>query len=156
MKLLSQKDDTFTFLVGKRERDMLVAVLLRYPVLAAGHFSKRPAASLPAPPDQALLQEALAEQQKESRRALEQWLRAEGRFQETDLGCTFSLAGGELEWMLQVLNDIRVGSWVLLGEPDGKTPAPAELTEENMQLVWALEVAGLFEHHLLQAIQGSG
>lgn len=154
MKLVSHQDDSFTFLIGKRERDMLVAVLLRYPVLSSNHFSKRQPTG-EAAPDQVLLQEALSEQQKESRKNLEHWLRKEGRFQETDLGCTFQLTGGELEWMLQVLNDVRVGSWVLLGEPDSKSPEPPELTEENMQRMWALEVAGLFQHHLLQAVQSS-
>jgi hypothetical protein len=155
VKLVSQQDDSFTFLIGKRERDMLAAVLLRYPVLSSGHFSKRHPANENSLPDEALLDEALREQQKESRKNLELWLTKEGRFQETDLGCTFQLTSGELEWMLQILNDVRVGSWVLLGEPDGKTPAPAELTEDSMQIVWALEVAGLFQHYLLRAAQGT-
>lgn len=132
---------------------MLVAVLLRYPVLVSTHFSKRQPADAGPMPDLELLEEALSEQQKESRTSLEHWLQSEGRFQETDLGCTFTLTGNELEWMLQILNDVRVGSWVRLGEPDSKNPALSQLTEENMQLAWALEVAGLFQHHLLQAVQ---
>jgi hypothetical protein len=80
-------------------------------------------------------------------------LKTEGRFQESDRGFTFTLSATEMDWMLQVLNDVRVGSWVQLGEPDGKAPPPAELTEQTMQLAWAIEMAGLFEHELLQALQ---
>ena len=153
MKLVKQDEKSLTFLVGKRERDVLVALLLRYPVLATTHFfDRKPPQSRETAQDDALLQEALAEQQKASRKLLEEWLKQEGRFLETDLGYTFTLSTTEVEWMLQVLNDVRVGTWVQLGEPNGKTPPAIELTEESMHRVWALEMAGLFQHRLLEAL----
>jgi hypothetical protein len=154
LKLLKHDPHALTFLVGKRERDMLSALLLRYPVLSSAHYRKRhPAGSTEAGVDDDLLRDALSDQQKETRRHLEEWLKSEGRFQETDLGYSFSLTLAELEWMLQILNDIRVGSWVQLGEPDGKSPPKIEMTESTVQLAWALEMAGLFQHHLLEAVQ---
>lgn len=154
MKLQKQDENSFTFLIGKRERDLLVALLLRYPVLSSAHFRKRhPAQSAEARSDDELLRDALADQQKESRRNLEEWLKEPNRFEETELGLSFTITAGEMEWLLQVLNDIRVGSWVQLGEPDGKTLPSAQLTEEQMQLAWSLELAGLFQHVLLQAIE---
>ena len=78
-------------------------------------------------------------------------LKEAGRFTEDELGFTFALKPGELEWLLQVLNDIRVGSWVRLGEPAENSISSLEPTEENVQLAWALEIAGLFEHTLLAA-----
>jgi hypothetical protein len=53
--------------------------------------------------------------------------------------------------VLQVLNDIRVGSWVQLGEPNINTRELPELSEQNMQYAWAIEMAGLFQHTLLEA-----
>ena len=33
-------------------------------------------------------------------------------------GLQLTLSGPEIEWLLQVLNDVRVGSWIALGSPD--------------------------------------
>lgn len=151
MKLVKQEESSWTFLIGNRERDLLIALLLRYPVIPAAHFRPRgKAKDSGAAVDPTLLQDALAEQQKESRRHLEEWLGKEDRFKETDQGYLFSLTPSEREWMLQVLNDIRVGSWIELGEPDPKT-GPIEPTEQTMPFAWSLEMAGWFQHFLLQA-----
>jgi hypothetical protein len=150
VKLIERTDSSFTFLIGKRERELLLALLKRYPVLSAGHFRKGKAKGTPDE-NQALLEEALAEQQRENLHNLEEMLNKSGRFKENDFGFAFTLAPPELEWVLQILNDIRVGSWVQLGEPDGNSRELPPLNEESMQLAWAIEMAGLFEHSLLEA-----
>jgi hypothetical protein len=156
VKLLKREDEHFIFLVGKRQREMMFALLRRYPVVISGHFRQRhPAKSGEAKANQELLEEALAEQQKENRRALEQMLNQPDRFQESDLGFTFSVTEPEIEWLLQVFNDIRVGSWIQLGEPDPDSAASLQASEQNVQLAWAMEMAGLFEHSLLKAV-GAG
>lgn len=152
MKLLERTDSAFTFLIGKRERELLTALLRRYPVLNTAHFrSREKSPTSSSDENQALLEEALAEQQRENRRNLEEMLNQDGRFKENDFGFTFTLCPSELEWLLQVLNDIRVGSWVQLGQPDTNARLLPELNEESMQLAWAVEMAGLFEHSLLEA-----
>ena len=155
MKLLKRENSGFTFLIGKRERELLFGLLKRYPVMIAAHFRGRHPAQGEARQNLELLEEALAEQQRDNRRQLEQLLKEPGRFKETDLGFAFHLAEPEMEWLLQVLNDIRVGSWIQLGEPDSNSGAPAELTEKNVQLAWAMEMAGLFEHAILQAMDAT-
>ena len=154
MKLIKREELHCTFLIGKREREMLFALLRRYPVVIGGHFGARhPAKTDEAKTNQQLLEEALAEQQKENRKQLELMLAQNGRFAENDLGFTFRLNDSELEWLLQVLNDIRVGSWVQLGEPNPDSTPQITLTEQNVQLAWAMEMAGLFQHSLLEATQ---
>jgi len=131
----------------------MVALLRRYPVMIAAHYRARhPARTPEAKKNQELLEDALAEQQNENRRNLEVLLKEPGRFTEHALGFVFKLSYPEVEWLFQVLNDIRVGSWIQLGEPDPDKAPPAQATEENVQLAWALEMAGLFEHVLLEAI----
>jgi hypothetical protein len=155
VKLVKREESQFVFSIGKRERELLEQVLHLYPAIPAAHFSKRhPPASKnakDAKQDDSLLEEALAEQQRENRRSLEQMLKEPGRFAEDEAGFSFALKHGELEWLLQVLNDIRVGSWIRLGEPSENEIGALEPTEENVQLAWALEIAGLFEHTLLAA-----
>lgn len=154
MKLIKRDESHYVFLIGKREREMLFSLLRRYPVTIAAHFRNRhPPKSDDAKKNQQLLEEALADQQKENRRQLDLMLNEKGRFKQNDLGFTFRLGESELEWLLQVLNDIRVGSWIQLGEPDPDAPAKLPLNEETMQLTWSMEIAGLFEHSLLEATQ---
>ena len=153
MKLLHRTESACTFLIGKRERDLFLALLRRYPVLSGAHYRSRGGAkSEAARANQELLEEALAEQQRENRRSLEEMLAQPGRFQENELGYTFALSASELEWMLQILNDIRVGSWVQLGEPKNDLRGLPEINEQNIEVAWALEVAGNFEHSLLEAV----
>ena len=154
MKLLKREETHCSFLIGRREREMLLALLQRYPVMAAAHFRTRnPPKTDEAKQNQELLEEALAEQQKDNRKHLEQMLAENGRFIENDLGFTFRLSYFEIEWMLQVLNDIRIGSWIQLGEPDLSSPNAPPLNEQTVLLAWAMEIAALFQHSLLQAAQ---
>jgi hypothetical protein len=155
VKLIKRDEKHCLFLIGKREREMLFSLLQRYPMTLAGHYQKRhPSNSEDAQKNQDLLEEALAEQQQENRRHLEQMLADPGRFTENDLGFSFRLSLSEIEWLLQVLNDIRVGSWIQLGQPDPKSPAATpRLNEQTMMLAWSMEIAGLFQGSLLEATQ---
>ena len=133
---------------------MLFSLLRRYPVMLGAHFRTRhPPKTEESKKNQDLLEEALAEQQKDNRKQLEQMLAEAGRFTENDLGYTFRISHSEIEWLLQVLNDIRVGSWIQLGEPDPSAAASIQLNEQTMLLTWAMEIAGLFQHALLEATQ---
>jgi hypothetical protein len=65
-------------------------------------------------------------------------------------GFQFSLKHPDLEWLLQVLNDIRVGSWLALGEPEqGKLPS---LNQQNFRYLVAMEICGAFESLLLSGL----
>jgi hypothetical protein len=69
-----------------------------------------------------LIEEALAEQRSENKRQLQAMLADPSRFTERDGGWQFAMSHSDLEWLLQVLNDIRVGSWIML---DLRIPSPA-------------------------------
>ena len=162
MKVIKREETHCSFLIGKREREMLFSLLQRYPAIGAAHFRNR---NTPKDDDakknQELIEEALAEQQKESRKQLEQMLAEPGRFVENEFGYTFKLSHSEIEWMLQMLNDVRVGSWIQLGEPNpdadssdsADSPAKPPLNEQNIMLFWSMEIAGLFQHALLESIK---
>lgn len=152
MKFIKREETHCSFLIGKREREMLFALVQRYPVMLGAHFkSRNPPKTDEAKKNQDLLEEALAEQQKENRKQIEQMLAENGRFVENDLGYTFRLSYSEIEWLLQVLNDIKVGSWIQLGEPDLSSTKTPPLNEQTILLAWAMEIAGIFQHALLEA-----
>lgn len=153
MKLIRAKNDKFVFHLGKREKPLLLAVLNRYPLIPSAHqpLSKTtPATQNEA--NQRLLDEALAEQRQENKRQLQTLLNDKGRFQPTETGVRLTLSTADIEWLLQVLNDVRVGSWIVLGAPE-KDLWDIELNEQTAPHAWAMETCGYFQANLLEALE---
>jgi hypothetical protein len=151
MKLLRSSQRGYVFHLGKREKHLLLETLQLYPLVPASHHHlAKDADSAEDEERQRLLEEALAEHRRENRRQLQAMLNESHRFQETETGFQLNLSAPQIEWLLQVLNDIRVGSWLALGEPEqGEEP---ETNKNNAHCFLALEVCGLFESALLAAL----
>jgi hypothetical protein len=103
-----------------------------------------------------LLEESLAEDKTKNRQALESLLSQEGKFQEDEAGYQLRLSCAEVEWLLQVLNEIRVGSWRLLGSPEPRAGKQMKLNERTAPYFWAMELCAYFEFGLLAALEGRG
>jgi hypothetical protein len=157
VKLIEATGDTITFHLEKREKLLLEELIKLYPVISKSYFkTAKGRAATPDGIDPVILEEALAHQQAENRRELDKMLGEAGRFQETENGHLLRLSFHQAEWLLQVLNDVRVGSWLRLGSPDLQAMELVELNEKTTPHYWAMEVCGLFESCLLQALRGRG
>jgi hypothetical protein len=66
------------------------------------------------------------------------------------------LSGHDVEWMLQVFNDLRVSHWMLLGCPNEADLKDKKWTEAQLPSVWSMGLCGMFQSVLLQALHGSG
>ena len=152
MKLIKRDGENFVLHIGRRERRLLFEVLKLYPLVPAAHHRVSQTAKQ-MDEHQTLLEEALAERRQENKRQLVAMLHEEQRFKETDTGYRLTLSAPQMEWLLQVLNDIRVGSWLILGEPDEKKGKPVALTSENARHYAAMEFCGLFQMTLLDAVE---
>lgn len=153
MRLLRSTNDLLVFQLGRREKDLFLSLLQLYPCVPSAHQPLSRSAPLAAQEeDQRLLDEALAEQRAENKRLLQALLSDPKRFKETETSCRLSLLRTDAEWLLQILNDIRVGSWLLLGSPDQKFEA---LTETTAPHFWAMEMAGHFQMEFLAALTPS-
>ena len=143
--------DKFIFQIGTREKTLLFGVLKLYPCIPPAHRLKQ----IDRLPDssQKLLDEALAEQRAETKKQLETFLAEPARFEQTEHGWRFSLSRAELEWLLQILNDIRIGSWIKLGSPDEKR-GMRPLDKETAADFWAMELAGALQMQMLEALKG--
>ena len=151
MKLVQATKKRFVFHLGQREQRSLEQLLKRYPCVPPAHHVLSKSGRLPdAKGNQRLLDEALAEQRADSKKRLQALLADPQRFARTETGARLSLSHVEAEWFLQVLNDIRVGSWVILGSPDSR---PADLTAENAPYFLTMEMAGHFQMQLLEALE---
>jgi hypothetical protein len=152
MKLIRQTGTRLFFQLGRRETALLLQVLKLYPRVPPAHQMLTKSSRLrDQEATQQLLDEALAEQRAENKKLLLALLADPRRFARTETGARLSLPAGEIEWLLQVLNDIRVGSWIILGSPEEKLP---ELTETTAPNLLAMEMAGYFQSQLLEAMRG--
>ena len=155
MKLIRTRREKLVFEISLPEKRLLFEVLKLYPLVSATHHRLGRKSNIVQPNDhQRLLEESLADQRKENRKNVQAMLDKPGHFQTTASGGQLTLSGPEIEWLLQVLNDIRVGSWIALGSPDpeqGKTTTFDEKTAPHFHM---MELAGAFEMVFLDALSG--
>lgn len=151
MKVIRSKDK-LVFELGAREKHLLQQVLNLYPCIPPAHQAISKTARLPEQEaSQRLLDDALAEQRAENKAKVQKLLTDPSRLAAHEREWRLSLNALEVEWLLQVLNDIRVGSWIMLGSPEERIEV---LNEQTAPHVWAMEMAGQFEMVMLQALEG--
>jgi len=152
----SQKPDRvnqpFVFQLSQREKVALLATLKLYPLLDPSYhqLSRNPKVTRKA--DQEWLEEAMDQQRQDHKRKLAQLFSNDRRFfkdGKDDLYLT--LTGEQTEWMLRVLNEIRVGGWVRLGRPEMEAARKMNLTDAQARLFTVMELSGYFESALLEA-----
>jgi len=151
VKLLRANKSGLAFQFAPQEKQLLFETLKLYPLVPASHHRlSRDGKELNADENQRLLEEALAEQRRENQRRVLTVLNEPEHFREMKGGFELTLTFSEVEWLLQVLNDVRVGSWLTLGEPEpGKEPV---VTEQNAKYLLSLELCGVFQSFLLAAL----
>ncbi len=152
MKLVKATKNRLVFELGQREKRSLPHLLKLYPCVPSAHHVLSKSGRVPErAASQQLLDEALSEQREQNRKQVRALLADPRRFEPTQTGARLSLSRAEVEWLMQVLNDVRVGSWVILGSPDQK---PVELSSANAPHFLAMEMAGYFQMQLLEALEG--
>jgi len=151
VKRLRASPAGIVFQIRPHERHLLLEVLQLYPLVPASHHRLTREAGTPqSDEDQRLLEESLSEQRQEHRQQVRGILSAPERFHAADDGWELTLAPAEIEWLLQVLNDVRVGSWLALGGPEADQEP--EETEQNAGYLLALHACGMFQSCLLAAL----
>lgn len=156
MKLLRTNKDSLVFLFNEGEKAVLLDILELYPCVPPGHRRHRLQLK-PATHDeenQRLLDEALAEQRASTKRQLQNWLQSPRTFRSARSGVELHVRRRDFEWLLQVLNDVRIGSWIALGEPE-ELPDELPKNETDAMHACAMELAGLFEMTLLEILEAS-
>jgi hypothetical protein len=153
MRVSKRDDGAWSFDLNPKEKLLLREALAAYPVLDPAYQTLSKSAS----PEQLqasreLLREALAAQQEENRRMLRDMFGAarspasSGRWQ-------FTLDGRQVESLLQVLNDVRVGHWQALGCPDASAEARLEPTLPHLRSLLLMRLSGHFQTLLLEALE---
>jgi hypothetical protein len=150
LKLSKTTANQFQFQLTAREKDLLLHVLQLYPRVPPAHqrLSKR---AEPDASNQRLLDEALAETRAQNQQELRALLADPRRLKAEGRSWCLTLGSGDCEWLLQVLNDVRVGSWVRLGSPENPLKV---LNAETAPDLWAMEMAGSFQMRFLELLHG--
>jgi hypothetical protein len=157
VKLIRSTAGALTFHLDTAEHGLFVEMLGLYPVVPGAHQRlSKTLKSKAIEEGQTLLNEALAEQRTEHKREIEAWLGAPKRFRPVRDGFHFSLQRNDAEWLLQVLNDVRVGSWLLLGSPEEHLEfEELESIPPELHRAWvSMELSGMFQMTLLHALEG--
>jgi hypothetical protein len=140
----------FSFKMQRDERRLLFQVLRAYPLIPIAHH--RLSKSEENLEDQQLLEDSLTAQRKENKKQVKALLMAKSRFRANKSGWRWSLTAAQIEWLLQVLNDVRIGAWLTIGSPDGQMETIAVFNEKTASYFWAMEVSGHFQAVLLKAL----
>jgi hypothetical protein len=149
VKLLKRDSQSLVFQLGRREKELLAQLVGLYPLVPADYSRCSKGSKVPAASQQ-LLEEALAEHRSEQQRRLSGMLNDSDRWSQDQHGWILRLSTGELEWLLQILNDIRIGSWIQLGSPEQNLETIDERTAPHL---WAMEIAGSFIMALLHTLE---
>ena len=155
MKFLGHDGDAFSLEFAPEERALLLHLLSLYPLVPQSYHRLTKDKKLPRREEnQQLLDEALKAQREETKRAILALIGEGRRFVETDGQFRASFQRGELEWLLQAVNDVRVGCWLALGSPGYETKKKLKPTQEAMRHTMFMDLAGAFEMFFLGLING--
>jgi hypothetical protein len=153
VKRLKKTKEQIVLQLGLQEKILLTQMLDLYPRIPAAYQPLSKSAGQEAA-NQHLLEEALAERRIENKNRLTSILSDPKKMCPSHPGWRLSLTFSEFEQLLQVLNDIRVGSWLKLGAPE---LALIPLGKQVSPDFWAMEMAGLFQARLLEVLhEGEG
>jgi hypothetical protein len=156
MKLIRRDGDKFDFEFTPAEKDILLVVLNRYPLVPASYHRLTKDKRLPDQQEnQHLLDEALKAQKLANKTEVAALLSEAGRFTVCPNGFRVFFTRGEIEWLLQVLNDVRIGSWIALGSPGYKQERQFRREKKTGQHLMFMEFAGGFEMYFLGVVNGS-
>ncbi len=154
MELIKVEASNYVFRLGKREKRLLIGILLLYPLVPLSHHQiSRSGGAEDGAGKQALLQEALEAHRRETRQQLDTLLASRHRLVPDNAGFRLLLDRPQIEWFLQILNDVRLGNWILLGCPDpqeGAFKPPVDADRAN-QIV-AMELAARFQQDFIDAL----
>ena len=154
MKVIRSSKEKLVVQLSRQEKLLLIKILDLYPLVPSSYQKlSRAGEAKDREGNQRLLDEALAEQRDVNKRRLRQFLEDPRTFEQGQGACRMHLGQGDLEWLLQILNDVRVGSWIALGSPQAKPP---RMNHETTPQFWVMEIAGFLEASLVNAWDDEG
>jgi hypothetical protein len=150
MKLVKCQDGIWQYRLDQTEFNLLITVLKKFPFtdlqpVKISRTDKDPKAK----EREKLLNESLAQHRKELKKAAGNIL-DDGKIKHQKEVWMLTLSPEDREMLLQILNDVRVGCWNALGQPQELEPDTPDLTAREIANYGLLNLAGYFECGLLK------
>jgi hypothetical protein len=147
MKLAKRTKDGWRYELNQQEGDCLLSLLRQFPITTPTPAKISNSDTDPEMVErEKLLNESLAEHREELKKQATDLLAR--KFKWAEKGYLLSLGQEEREILLQILNDIRIGSWRVLGEPEDLEKSP--VTEKERGVYDLMNLAGYFEFQILK------
>jgi len=149
MKLVKQTKRGFQYELEVEDAESLRFLVKQFPIVAfsPAKISKTDGGSNAVEREKLINESLLAHRKELKRKARELVLRDKFKTSNGKQFYRIGLRGRET--MLQILNDIRVESWRILGEPDNLEINVFRLTGEKFKYYHFMHMAGFFEYHFL-------
>jgi hypothetical protein len=155
MKFLGHDGGRFSLEFAVEEKALLLQLLSLYPLVPESYHKLTKDKKLPQREEnQLLLDDALKAQREQNRKEIQAFLSAPGRFTGADGTSRVSFTRAELEWLLQVINDVRAGCWIALGSPGYEGKKKGRPSRESLRHMMCMELAGAFEMFFLGIVNG--
>jgi hypothetical protein len=149
MKLVKQKNGTRQYALNPIEADLLKHLLENFPFTGCVPAKISKTDTDPKSIErQKLLNESMAEHRKELKKQARKLVSAE-QLIPNEKGHLLRVNAEDREILLQILNDIRVGCWQALGEPEKLESDKSKYSKNELIHHHLVNLAGYFEHHLV-------
>jgi len=154
MKLAKHDGNLWHYRMNPEEAESLRAVVGCFPVAGSSAIRISKSDADPATIERGKwLNESLAEHRKELQRKTKTLIAAD-RFKVQKVNVVFQINSEDREMLLQILNDIRIDSWRILGEPEELEVDLQKIPSDQLRHYQLLHLSGYFEHHLLVHTDG--
>jgi|CZKV01.1.fsa_nt_gi leucyl/phenylalanyl-tRNA--protein transferase len=154
MKLVNESKGGWQYLLNQNEADVLRGLVNKFPFTEDVHIHISKTDRDPrADEREKLLNESLAEHRKELKKLAVDLLAGE-KWKQSEKGCILTLKSESREILLQILNDIRIGCWRKLGEPEDLDLLVPQTSGKNLAYRNLMELAGYFENSFLDTLSG--
>lgn len=155
MRFLRAIEGTFELEFASEEKALLFHLLNLYPLVPETYHRLTKDRKLARrQEDQQLLTDALKSQREQNKKEILALTNNSARFTEMGGESKIIFTRGEVEWLLQVFNDVRVGCWIALGPPGYETKKKGRPDRTSLQHTMMMELAGAFEMFFLGLING--
>jgi len=155
VKLLNKTSEKFVFELMSEEKELLSKIFGLYPMLDRDKIElSKTIKDEQICQSKKILSDAFKEFQDSNKRFISELFEKSDNFKPSEdyEYYTLELDGEQIERLLQILNDIRVGMWQKLGCPDLENRKDFIRSAEDVFAVYIMDICEYFEYYLLKAL----
>lgn len=153
MRFLESKDNSLVFLIEPRGRSILEKLCRKYPAMEVSYFELcRTMDEDELPDGREVADQMMTEEQNEVRDRIGRLLEEETRFEPSKGLFRLRLSADEVNLLLQILNDVRIGCWVRAGSPSEGAEDLLRADPQRAPLLATMQLCGFFQGALLDGL----